>query len=40
MASGTSKETEIKLTNVPRAILEELLVDFRDFLRTKNLSEW
>ena len=31
-ASGTSKETEIKLTNVARASLEELLEDYRDFL--------
>jgi four helix bundle protein len=31
MASGTSKETEIKLTNVARASLEELLADYRDF---------
>ena len=30
-ASGTSKETEIKLTNVARASLEELLEDYRDF---------
>ena len=34
MASGTSKEMEIKLTNVARASLEELLEDYRDFLRT------
>lgn len=40
MASGTSKETEIKLTNVARASLEELLIDYRDFLRTHNLTEW
>jgi four helix bundle suffix protein len=40
MASGTSKETEIKLTNVARASLEELLVDYRDFLRTRGLAEW
>ncbi len=39
-ASGTSKETEIKLTNVARASLEELLEDYRDFLRTKGLTEW
>ncbi len=39
-ASGTSKEMEIKLTNVARASLEELLTDYRDFLRTKNLLEW
>jgi four helix bundle suffix protein len=39
-ASGTSKETEIKLTNVARASLEELLTDYRDFLRTRSLGEW
>jgi len=40
MASGTSKEAEIKLTNVARASLEELLTDYRDFLRTRSLKEW
>jgi four helix bundle suffix protein len=40
MASGTSKEMEIKLTNVARASLEELLADYRDFLRTRGLQEW
>jgi four helix bundle suffix protein len=40
VASGTSKETEIKLTNVARASQEELLIDYRDFLRTRNLIEW
>lgn len=40
MASGTSKEMEIKLTNVARASLEELLADYRDFLRTRGLTEW
>jgi four helix bundle suffix protein len=40
MASGTSKETEIKLTNVARASLEELLIDYRDFLRVRGLKEW
>ena len=40
MASGTSKEMEIKLTNVARASLEELLVDYRDFLRTKGYPIW
>ena len=39
-ASGTSKETEIKLTNVARASLEELLEDYRDFLRTRGEEEW
>jgi four helix bundle suffix protein len=40
MASGTSKETEIKLTNVARSSLEELLLDYRDFLRTRKIAEW
>lgn len=40
MASATSTETEIKLTNVARASLEELLADYRDFLRSRNLEEW
>ncbi len=39
-ASGTSKEMEIKLTNVARASQEELLIDYRDFLRTHDLIEW
>jgi four helix bundle suffix protein len=39
-ASGTSKATEIKLTNVARASLEELLEDYRDFLRVCGLEEW
>ncbi|MEI8189821.1 MAG: four helix bundle suffix domain-containing protein [candidate division NC10 bacterium] len=40
MASGTSKEMEIKLTNVARASLEELLEDYRDFLRVRKLPIW
>lgn len=40
MASATSKETEIKLTNVARASLEELLIDYQDFLRTNKLKQW
>jgi four helix bundle protein len=36
-ASGTSKETEIKLMNVARASLDELLEDYRDFLRVRAL---
>ena len=39
-ASGTSKKMEIKLTNVARASLEELLEDYRDFLRIRGLEEW
>lgn len=40
VASGTSKETELKLTNVARASFEELLTDYRDFLRMNGLKEW
>jgi four helix bundle suffix protein len=40
MASATSKETEIKLTSVARASLEELLIDYEDFLRTSKLKKW
>jgi four helix bundle suffix protein len=39
-ASKTSMETEIKLTNVARASLEELLDDYRDFLRVRDLVVW
>lgn len=39
-ASGTSKKTEIKLTNVARASLEELRLDYEDFLRQKGLPLW
>lgn len=39
-ASGTSKEMEIKLTNVARASLEELLEDYRDYLRVRDLAMW
>jgi four helix bundle suffix protein len=39
-ASATSKEMEIKLTNVARASLEELLEDYRDFLRDRGVEEW
>src|SRR5271163_4212785 len=39
-AALTSKEMEIKLTNVARASLEELLDDYRDFLRARDLKIW
>ncbi len=39
-ASGTSKKTEIKLTNVARASLEELRLDYEDFLRQRGLPVW
>lgn len=40
MASGISTETEIKLIGVARASLEELLEDYRDYLRTHSLPLW
>lgn len=39
-ASGTSKEMELKLTNVARASLEELLLDYQDFLRVRDYGLW
>jgi four helix bundle suffix protein len=39
-AAPTSKEMEIKLTNVARASLEELLEDYRDFLKVRDLVVW
>ena len=40
MASGVSSETELKLTGVARASLEELLEDYKDYLRVNNLPLW
>jgi four helix bundle suffix protein len=39
-ASGTSKKSELKLTNVARASLEELRLDYEDFLRQRGLPQW
>lgn len=39
-ASGTSKKTELKLTNVARASLKEPRLDYEDFLRQRELEEW
>lgn len=39
-ASGTSKKTELKLTNVARASLEELRLDYEDYLRQRGLPLW
>src|SRR6201982_1142473 len=39
-ASGTSKKTELKLTNVARASLDELRLDYEDFLRQRGLVPW
>jgi four helix bundle suffix protein len=40
MASATSKKTELKLTNVARSSLEELLLDYEDFLRQRGMRLW
>jgi restriction system protein len=39
-ASGTSKKFELKLVGVARASLEELLLDYQDFLRQRGLQLW
>ena len=39
-ASLTSTQTEIRLTNVARASLEELLIDYEDFLRVREHKLW
>jgi restriction system protein len=39
-ASATSSQTELRLVNVARASLEELLLDFEDFLRHRHLPQW
>ena len=39
-ASGTSKKTELKLTNVAKASLEELRLDYEDFLRHRGMPVW
>ena len=39
-AAATSSETEIKLTNVAKASLEELLDDYEDYLRVRHLEQW
>jgi restriction system protein len=40
VASGTSKKIELKLVGIARASLEELLVDYRDFLRQNGHAQW
>lgn len=39
-ASATSSQTELRLLNVARASLEELLLDFEDYLRHRHLPQW
>lgn len=39
-AGATSSETELKLINVARASLQELLLDYEDFLRVRALEQW
>ena len=40
MDSGTSKKIELKLVNIARGSLEELLLDYEDFLRQRGLRKW
>jgi hypothetical protein len=39
-AAATSSQTELRLLNVARSSLEELLLDFEDYLRHRHLSQW
>lgn len=39
-ASMTSRKTELRLTNVAKSSLEELLLDYEDYVRTHNLERW
>jgi four helix bundle suffix protein len=39
-ASATSSQTELRLVNVARASLDELLLDYEDFLRQRGLKQW
>lgn len=39
-AAATSAETELKLTNVAKASLEELRLDYEDYLRVRGLAQW
>ena len=39
-AAATSAETELKLNNVARASMQELLTDYEDYLRTRGLEQW
>jgi four helix bundle suffix protein len=39
-ASATSSQTELRLVNVARASLDELLLDYEDFLRQRGLQQW
>jgi hypothetical protein len=40
MTPGTSKKTELKLIGVEQASLEELFLDFQDYLRQHGLPQW
>lgn len=39
-ASSTSKETELKLVNVAKASMQELLADYEDYLRVRGMEQW
>jgi restriction system protein len=39
-ASATSSQTELRLVNVARASLDELLLDYEDFLRQRGFRQW
>ena len=39
-ASASSSQTELRLVNVARASLDELLLDYEDFLRQRGFAQW
>jgi restriction system protein len=39
-AAATSSQTELRLLNVARSSLEELLLDYEDFLRHRRIQQW
>jgi restriction system protein len=39
-AAATTSQTELRLTNVARASLDELLLDYEDYLRQRGLRQW
>jgi restriction system protein len=39
-AAATSSQTELRLVNVARSSLDELLLDYEDFLRQRGLPQW
>jgi four helix bundle protein len=39
-SAATSSQTELRLVNVARSSLEELLLDYEDYLRHRHMTQW